>query len=313
MVEPGDRLVAIRIFYKFSMNTLKQKIEQAIYPATLYVVATPIGNRDDMSRRARDVLSKVDLIAAEDTRHTGLLLDYFGIRTKTVSFHDNNEASRCPYLLARLSNGESIALVSDAGTPLINDPGYRLVRAAHDAGLTVKAVPGASAITAALSICGLPTDRFIFEGFLPVRSVARQSRLRSLARDERTLIFFEAPHRILGTIGDMRQSLGELRQASVVREISKRFEGVIIGPLLEIEHSIKLDKNLERGEIVIIVEGNRKTQTQFLVDPLKLMSVLTEYLPHREASAVAAKITDGRKNDFYRLFLNHLKITENGV
>ncbi len=295
------------------MNTSIQKIETEIQPATLYVVATPIGNRDDMSRRARVVLSKVDLIAAEDTRHTGLLLDYFGIHTKTVSFHNNNEENRCSYLLTRLSNGESIALVSDAGTPLINDPGYHLVRAAHDAGLAVKAVPGASAITAALSVCGLPTDRFVFEGFLPVRSAARQSQLKKLARDERTLIFFEAPHRILRAIVDMRQCLGELRRIAIVREISKRFESVITGSLSEIEHRIKLDKNLERGEIVVVVEGNKKAQAQVLVDPLKLMQVLTEYLPHREASSVAAEITDGRKNDFYRLLLEYLKITENNV
>jgi 16S rRNA (cytidine1402-2'-O)-methyltransferase len=280
-----------------------KKIVQGINPSTLYVVATPIGNLGDISRRALDVLASVHVVAAEDTRHTRSLLNNFDIRAQLVSLHDQNEAQRCRSLVARLTDGESIALVSDAGTPLISDPGYRLVCAVRTAGLEVRAVPGASAITAALSICGLPAHRFVFEGFLPARAAARRSRLVDLAHEERTLVFFESPRRLVPTLADMRVIFDQPRNAALVREISKRFETVITGPLSVLEDRVRLDTDLQRGEAVIVVEGSDRSIDEYLVNPLQLVTVLSEYLPARVASTAAARITGGRKNDFYRLVL----------
>ena len=273
-----------------------KKIAQGIDPSTLYVVATPIGNLGDISQRALDVLASVHAVAAEDTRHTRSLLNHF-----------KNEARRCRSLVIRLEDGESIALVSDAGTPLISDPGYRLVRAVRAAGFEVRAIPGASAITAALSICGLPAHRFAFEGFLPARAAARRSRLADLAREERTLVFFESPRRLISTLADMRTMFDQERQAALVREISKRFETVITGTLAVLEDRIRLNTVLQRGEAVIVVEGSDRPCDEQSVNPLQLVTVLSEYLPPRVASMVAARITGGRKNDFYRLVLEQLE------
>jgi 16S rRNA (cytidine1402-2'-O)-methyltransferase len=284
-----------------------KKISHGIDPAILYVVATPIGNLGDISPRALDVLASVDIVAAEDTRHTRSLLDYFDIRARLVSLHEQNEARRCRPLVTRLQGGESIALVSDAGTPLISDPGYRLVRAVHAAGLEVRAVPGASAITAALSICGLPIHRFAFEGFLPARAAARRSRLADLVGEKRTLVFFESPRRLLSTLTDMRIVFDNSREAALAREISKRFETVITGTLEVLENRVRLDDSLHRGEVVIVVEGSDRPHNEPLIDSLKLVTVLSEYLPPRVASTVAARITGGRKNDFYRLVVKHLE------
>ena len=284
-----------------------KKIEQGIDPSTLYVVATPIGNLGDISQRALDVLASVHTVAAEDTRHTQSLLNHFKIRARLVSLHEQNEARRCRSLVTRLEDGESIALVSDAGTPLISDPGYRLVRAVRAAGFEVRAIPGASAITAALSICGLPAHRFAFEGFLPARAAARRSRLANLAREERTLVFFESPRRLISTLADMRTMFDQERQAALVREISKRFETVITGTLAVLEDRIRLNTVLQRGEAVIVVEGSDKPCDEQSVNPLQLVTVLSEYLPPRVASMVAARITGGRKNDFYRLVLAQLE------
>jgi 16S rRNA (cytidine1402-2'-O)-methyltransferase len=283
-----------------------KKVAQGIDPSTLYVVATPIGNLSDMSPRALDILAGVHVVAAEDTRHTRSLLTHFKIRARLVSLHEQNEARRCRPLVTRLKNGESIALVSDAGTPLISDPGYRLVRAVRAAGFEVRAVPGASAITAALSICGLPTHRFLFEGFLPARATARQSHLSDLASEERTMVFFESPQRLIATLVDMRTILGQERQVALVREISKRFETVITGTVSALESRVRLDDILQRGEAVIVVEGSDKSCDEPLVNSLQLVTVLSEYLPPRVASMAAARITGGRKNDFYRLILEHL-------
>ncbi|MEE2803823.1 MAG: 16S rRNA (cytidine(1402)-2'-O)-methyltransferase, partial [Pseudomonadota bacterium] len=225
-----------------------KKIAQGIDTSTLYVVATPIGNLGDISRRALDVLASVHAVAAEDTRHTRSLLNHFKIRTQLVSLHEQNEARRCRSLVDRLEDGESIALVSDAGTPLISDPGYHLVCAVRAAGFEVRAIPGASAITAALSICGLPVHRFVFEGFLPARAAARRSRLDDLAREERTLVFFESPRRLISTLADMQVMFDQARQAALVREISKRFETVITGTLAMLEDRVRLDTVLQRGE-----------------------------------------------------------------
>ena len=284
-----------------------KKIAQGIDSSTLYVVATPIGNLGDISSRALDILANVHAVAAEDTRHTRLLLNHFEIRARLVSLHEQNEVRRCRSLVARLEDGESIALVSDAGTPLISDPGYRLVRAVRAAGLEVRAIPGASAITAALSICGLPTHRFAFEGFLPARAAARRSRLADLALEERTLVFFESPQRLIPTLADMRTVFDKARQAALVREISKRFETVITGTLSALEDRVRLDNALQRGEVVIVVKGSDRSYDEHSVNPLQLVTVLSEYLSPRVASMAAARITGGRKNDFYRLVLEHLE------
>ena len=284
-----------------------KKIAQGIDPSTLYVVATPIGNLGDISWRALDVLASVHAVAAEDTRHTRSLLNHFEIRARLVSLNEQNEARRCRSLVTRLEDGESIALVSDAGTPLISDPGYRLVCAVRAAGFEVRAIPGASAITAALSICGLPTHRFAFEGFLPARAAARRSCLADLAREERTLVFFESPRRLISTLADMRAIFDPLRQAALVREISKKFETVITGTLAALEDRVRLDAVLQRGEAVIVVGGSDRLFDEHSVNPLRLVTVLSEYLPPRVASMAAARITGGRKNDFYRLMLEQLE------
>jgi 16S rRNA (cytidine1402-2'-O)-methyltransferase len=284
-----------------------KKIAQGIDPSTLYVVATPIGNLGDISRRALDILGSVHVVAAEDTRHTQSLLNHFKIRARLISLHEQNEERRCRSLITRLENYESIALVSDAGTPLINDPGYRLVCAVRAAGFEIRAIPGASAITAALSICGLPTHRFAFEGFLPARASARRSRLADLAHEERTLVFFESPRRLISTLADMRVLFDEARQAALVREISKRFETVITGTLTALEDRVRLDTALQRGEVVIVVEGSNKQCDEYSVNPVQLVTVLSEYLSPRVASMAAARITGGRKNDFYRLVLEQLQ------
>ena len=276
-------------------------------PSTLYVIGTPIGNLGDISRRALDVLASVHTVAAEDTRHTRSLLNHFKIRAPLVSLHEQNEARRCKSLVARLENGESIALVSDAGTPLISDPGYRLVCAVRAAGFEVRAVPGASAITAALSICGLPAHRFVFEGFLPARAAGRRSRLTDLVQEERTLVFFESPRRLISTLADMRAIFGQARRVALVREISKRFETVIVGTLDVLEDRVRLDPDLQRGEAVIVVDGSDKPCDEYPIDPLQLVTVLSEYLPPRVASMAASRITGGRKNDFYRIVLEQLE------
>ncbi|MBS3785432.1 MAG: 16S rRNA (cytidine(1402)-2'-O)-methyltransferase, partial [Gammaproteobacteria bacterium] len=222
-------------------------------PGSLYVVATPIGNLSDMSPRAIGILNHVAVIAAEDTRHTGRLLEQFDCRTPQLSLHEHNEASRVERLLERLQAGDDIALVSDAGTPLISDPGYRLVRAARKAGLTVLAVPGPSSITAALSVAGLPTDRFCFEGFLPARAAARRRRLEVLANSSETLVFFEAGRRLGATLSEMAAVFGGSREAAISRELTKRFETTRLDTLDRLIEWQAADANQARGEFVVMV------------------------------------------------------------
>jgi 16S rRNA (cytidine1402-2'-O)-methyltransferase len=219
----------------------------------LYIVATPIGNLEDVSARALRVLREVAVIACEDTRHSARLLSTYAIRTPTVSCFEHNEERRTPELIERLQRGESIALISDAGTPAISDPGYRLVRAALAAGLRVAAIPGPSAVIAAISISGLPTDRFTFEGFLPQRASARRTALAALAREPRTMVFFEAARRLEAALADMAVSFGATREAAVVREISKTFEECVRGTLAELHSRFSVTE--PRGEIVVVVEG----------------------------------------------------------
>ena len=267
---------------------------------TLFVVATPIGNLGDLSDRARHILAAVDVVAAEDTRRTGQLLASFGCGTPTLSLHEHNEAARIPDLLARIASGSDVALVSDAGTPLLADPGYRLVRAATEAELTVRPVPGASAITSALSVAGLATDRFLFAGFLPARSAARREAAAALARGTATLVLFEAPHRIAATLSDLRDVLGGQRLAWVGRELTKRFESHRRGPLVDLARIFADGDEPARGEFVIVVDGADGAGSSGVeLETSKLLAVLLEELPASRAARVAARLTGARRSDLY--------------
>ena len=266
------------------------------------VVATPIGNLADLSPRARDSLANADLVAAEDTRHSGHLLQLLGLSRPMVSLHEYNERNRIDELLARLARGETIALISDAGTPLVSDPGYALIAAALAAGHTVQAIPGPSAVLAALSIAGLPTDRFCFEGFLPARDAARRERCRELAHEPRTMVFFEAPHRIVDTLTDFAAACGPGRRAAVCRELSKAYETIYRGTLAELLEMAGKDANFARGEITLVLEGAPAVQTApddaFVRRALEL---LRGELPTSRAAAVVAQLTGRRKSDVYAM------------
>ena len=270
-------------------------------PAGLYVVATPIGNLEDISYRAVSILTEVDLIAAEDTRHSRVLLAHYGITTPMQALHEHNEAQVVGRMLERITAGEAIALISDAGTPLISDPGYRLVRAAREAGLPVFALPGPSAVTTALSVAGLPPDRFAFEGFLPSKAAARRKRLETLSHEDRTLVFFESSHRIEAAIADMSEIFGPGRLAAVCRELTKKFETVIRAPLAEISERIAADKNQTKGEFVVVIEGYEGSEEESMSAALNMASALLEYLPASQAARVAAKLNDVPRREVYRL------------
>ena len=274
-------------------------------PGRLEVVATPIGNLGDLSSRAREVLAAADLIAAEDTRRTGQLLNAIGVRAPLVSLHDYNEDTRIDSLLQQLLAGKVIALVSDAGTPLLSDPGFGLVRAAAAAGIEVRAVPGASAITAALSIAGLATDRFAFEGFLPSRAGERRALLARLATEARTLVLFEAPHRIAATLADLAGSFGEQRAAVVTRELTKMHESVYRGTLQQLAAMAREDADFARGEITVVIagaapEGASGADSALLTRALQL---LLQELPPARAAAIAAQLAGARRSDAYELAL----------
>jgi 16S rRNA (cytidine1402-2'-O)-methyltransferase len=273
----------------------------SIETGVLYVVATPLGNLGDITYRAVEVLRSVDLIAAEDTRHSRSLLDHYGITRRMLSLHEHNEHARTGTLIERLQQGQSIALISDAGTPLISDPGYRLVAAARDAGIRVSPVPGPSALIAALSAAGLPTDRFAFEGFLPTRTAARARRLREIEWETRTLVFFEASHRIAASLEDMRRCLGPQRRAVLARELTKTFETLHGDTLAALCRWIQADVHRRRGEFVVIVEGAsvRPTQTSPL-DSERVLQLLLAELPVRAATRLAAELTGDNKNRLYR-------------
>lgn len=265
------------------------------------VVATPIGNLGDLSPRARDALAQADLVAAEDTRRTGQLLAAMGLSRPVISLHEHNESARIGELMARLEAGAVIALVSDAGTPLLSDPGYELVRAARAAGHEVRAVPGPSAITAALSIAGIPTARFSFEGFLPARGRERRERLAQLAHEPRTLVFFEAPHRIGESLADITAAFGAGREAAIGRELTKAFETVYRGTLGELSQRAREDANVARGEITLVVAGAPDVAAS-AVTPVELgriVALLAKELPPSKAAALAAQITGARRSDAY--------------
>jgi 16S rRNA (cytidine1402-2'-O)-methyltransferase len=272
-------------------------------PGTLYVVATPIGNLADLTPRAREVLASVALIAAEDTRHTRQLLQSCGIGTALTSLHEHNEAQKSAELVARLAQGESLALVSDAGTPLVSDPGFDLVAAARRAGIAVVAIPGACAAIAALSVAGLPTDRFAFEGFLPAKTAARSERLEQLAREQRTMVFYEAPHRLTEVLRDMTRILGAERNASISRELTKRFETTYSGTLAQLSEAAERDSDMSRGEIVIVVSGAAATSTALELDSDALLRALLQELSPSQAAKVAAHVTGGKRSELYEAAL----------
>jgi 16S rRNA (cytidine1402-2'-O)-methyltransferase len=270
----------------------------------LQIVATPIGNLADLSARAREALASAHVIAAEDTRHTAALLRAAGIDTPLVSLHEHNEAQRAPALLARLAAGQTIALVSDAGTPLISDPGLELVRHAVQAGFEVQAIPGPSAVTSALAVAALPTDRFAFEGFLPARAGERRSRLAELSHEARTLVFFEAPHRIAVTLADLALEFGAERQAVVLRELTKMHESVYRGTLAELAERARSEEHFARGEITLVVHGD--TRAAGAVDQRLLrrsIELLATELPPGRAAAIAAQLSGATRAEAYALAL----------
>ncbi len=269
----------------------------------LYVVATPIGNLGDLSARAREVLLAADLVVAEDTRHFSQLLQTAGIAKRTLSAHEHNEAQRVAEILAALEAGRSVALVSDAGTPLISDPGYRIVQSAARAGYEVRAVPGPCAAIAALSIAGLPTDRFVFEGFLPAKAAARQARLSDLSGDARTLVFYEAPHRLQEALAEMCESLGPTREAVVAREITKAFETAYRGTLAALAERAQADPNMTRGEIVIVVQGATAHAATDEPELERVLAELLRALPVSQAADLAARITGVNRNRAYKTAL----------
>ncbi|MBS0613057.1 MAG: 16S rRNA (cytidine(1402)-2'-O)-methyltransferase [Proteobacteria bacterium] len=267
----------------------------------LSVVATPIGNLGDLSARAREVLAGCELIAAEDTRHTRALLRHFGIDTPLLSLHQHNERQRIEQLLARLRGGAHVALVSDAGTPAISDPGLPLVRACAQAGVRIQVVPGPCAAIAALSVAGLPTDRFCFEGFLPAAAGARAAVLRRLADERRTLVFYESPHRIAEALGACVAAFGAERPAVLARELTKQFETLYRGSLEQLSQSAQRDADLARGEIVLIIEGAPAgSQERSGAELDRVLGILLPELSLKQAATLAARLTGCRDNEVYR-------------
>lgn len=272
-------------------------------PGVLYIVPTPIGNLQDMTLRAIEILKSVQLIAAEDTRHSLPLLRNFSIQTPLFSLHDHNEREKSDVLLNKLKQGESIALISDAGTPLISDPGYFLVKEARNAGIKVVPIPGPCAAIVALSAAGLPTDRFIFEGFLPGKNQARLNKLKELRDETRTLIFYEAPHRVLEVLENMRDVFGAERIVVIARELTKTFETIYSAPLSKLVEWVAQDENQQRGEIVLLVQGAEPVAQSELFSSQKLLSVLLAELPLKQAVDLAVKLTGEKKNVLYELAL----------
>ncbi|MCW8880362.1 MAG: 16S rRNA (cytidine(1402)-2'-O)-methyltransferase [Kangiellaceae bacterium] len=272
--------------------------------ASLYVVATPIGNLEDTSDRMRHTLASVSRIAAEDTRRTKQLLSHIGVNTPCFSLHEHNERQKIDFIVQCLERGESVALVSDAGTPLISDPGYPLVNQLRELGHSVIPIPGPCALIAALSVSGLPSDRFLFEGFLPSKSAARISYLQNLSKETATLIFYESSHRIKASIGDMMAVFGENRRVVIAREITKTFETVLNGNLSNLCEILEQDPNQAKGEFVVLVKGADKNVVE-LSDESRLLALkLIEYLPGKQAAKIVAELHGVKKNMVYQFLLD---------
>lgn len=270
--------------------------------ATLFIVATPIGQYDDLSPRAVRVLSEADHVLAEDTRRTGQLLAQVGVKASLVAVHEHNEQQRVQQVLAWLQQGKSLALVSDAGTPLISDPGFVLVRAVRAAGFAVSAIPGPCALIAALSISGLPTDRFLFEGFLPVKSAARVQRLQAVSKESATLVYYESRHRILDTLASMIEVMGADRQMILARELTKTYEQILQGSLAEVSQQLQQNAEWKRGEMVLVLEGHRQTEEQSLSAEQQLwVKALAQALPPSQAAQIMAQVMGGKKRSWYQM------------
>jgi len=270
---------------------------------TLYVVATPIGNRSDMGERGIEVLKQVDLIAAEDTRHSKSLLQFYGISAPMQAYHDHNEEQVTPRLVKRMLAGESIALISDAGTPLMSDPGYRLVKAAHESSIKVSPIPGACAAIAALSASGLATDKFLFAGFPPHKQGARQNFYQSFDRLPYTLVFYESSHRIVASSKDLSLVFGAERRVVLAREITKTFETIHSTTLGELPDWLQSDSNQQKGEFVLVLDGSEEQVDESSIGINALLKTLLEELSVKQASQLAAKITGMKKNQVYKLAL----------
>jgi len=278
--------------------------ETTLSPATLYIVATPIGNLGDISQRAIDVLTQVDVIACEDTRHTGKLLSAFSIKNKTMSLHDHNERQRQEQVASLLQEGKTIALVSDAGTPLISDPGFHLVRHCRSLGLNVSPVPGACAAISALSVAGLPTDRFSFEGFLPSKSGARQATLSALADESRTMVFYDAPRRAIDTVQDIVATLGGERYIVIARELTKTFETIHSDTAENFLAWLEQDANQLKGEMVLIIEGYKAAENEISKEVINTLKLLLAEMKPKKACAIAAEIYGVKKNALYEVALS---------
>jgi len=268
----------------------------------LYIVATPIGHLADLSQRASEVLSMVDLIAAEDTRVSRKLLQHIGATTPMISLHEHNEQQRTETLLLKLKAGESVALISDAGTPLISDPGYPLVKAVRAANIKVVPIPGPCALISALSASGLATDKFVFEGFLPSKSSTRRAKFETLKHEHRTIIFYESPHRILACLEDLQTVIGSEREVVVARELTKAFETIYSGTVSETKSWVEQDNNQQRGEMVLLVAGSPKIKQEDK-DHRRVLSILMGELPLKQAASLAAQICDAKRNELYRIGL----------
>jgi len=267
---------------------------------TLHVVATPIGNLADLSPRVRAVLEEADLVLAEDTRHTGALLRHLGLEKPLRSLHEHNEAERVESVLERLRKGEQVALLSDAGTPLVSDPGYRLLAAVREQGLRASPVPGPCAAIAALCVSGLATDRFAFEGFLPQRRGARRARLQALADEPRTLVIYEAGRRVSAALEDMAGIFGPQRRATLARELTKLYEDISHGTLESLAEYTRREPFGTRGELVLVVEGSPPRESVQRQDPAQVLGILLAELPLKQAAALAARLTGVSRNELYR-------------
>lgn len=266
---------------------------------TLFIVATPIGNLGDLTPRALETLRSVAAICAEDTRRSGQLLSHFGVATPLLALHEHNEDALAQRVVERLSAGDSLALVSDAGTPLVSDPGFRLVRAARAAGIKVSPLPGACAAIAALSVAGLPSDRFTFEGFMPAKASARREHLQSLTGETRTLVFYESSHRIAESLADMRAAFGDERPAVLARELTKLFETVLDGTLADLHARVEADDNQRKGEFVVMVQGAGDDLDARLVEGRRVYGLLSQHLPPSAAAKLAAEITGAPRKALY--------------
>lgn len=275
------------------------------HSGVLYIVATPLGNLGDMTQRAIDVLNQVDLIAAEDTRHSKKLLVHFGIDKPMIAFHDYNERERTNEIINQLQAGKQIALISDAGTPLISDPGFHLTRQLHEAGIRVVPIPGPSAVITALCAAGLPTDRFVFEGFLPSKAGARDKRLEELAKETRTLVFYESPHRLLETLKAMQQVFGLVRRMTLARELTKTFETIRQDTIANMLSWVTDNPEQQKGESVLIIEGAAQQATERCeVDSDKLLLTLLSCMSVKDAAHHVAQLTGLSKNELYQRALS---------